>query len=179
MSELLKRIKENLKHAMLDEVKHRKDGTTDGPLYETCIAHKEVARAIISMFPEIGIKPDNATDADVIKLLKRYINIEKIRELYKQKYLTEKDVSGLSSTDLNNLVTKLINDLGDELISTKILIAEIYLPVGLNEEELIQWIKDNVDFSKFKNKIQAMGVIMKEFSGMDGNFVRKVLTENF
>jgi uncharacterized protein YqeY len=179
MSELLKRIKKNLKAAMTNEVEYRKNNTTDGILYETCIAHKEVSRAIISMFPEIGVKPDKATDDDVIKLLKRYINVEKTRELYIQKYLTEKDVTGLTSTELNNLVTKMINDLGENLHSPKITIAENYLPVGLTEEELIQWIKDNVDFSKFKNKIQAMGIIMKEFSSMDGNFVRKVLTENF
>lgn len=44
------------------------------------------------------------------------------------------------------------------------------------DEEIITWINQNVDFSKFKNKMQAMGLIMKHFGATaDGNTVKKIL----
>ena len=46
------------------------------------------------------------------------------------------------------------------------------------DEEIKMWIEKNIDFSQFKNKMQAMGSIMKHFgSSADGNTVKKVLQE--
>ena len=174
MSEILKRIKEDLRHAMLQEVYLRKTGNNDESILKEQ-SQKEVSRAIISMFPEIDVKPDKATDDDVIKLLKKYISMEKTRELYIQKHLTEKDVTGLNATQVNTLIIKKFHELGDNLTSTKIEIAKTYLPKALSEEELKQWIKENIDLTQYKNKMQAMKPIMEQFKGMDGNIVKKAL----
>ena len=55
-------------------------------------------------------------------------------------------------------------------------IVESYLPKMASEEEIRDWIEKNVDFSQFKNNMQAMGSIMKHFgAAADGNAVKKVL----
>ena len=38
-----------------------------------------------------------------------------------------------------------------------------YIPAGISREEIESWIKDNVDFSELKNKMQAVGLVKKEF----------------
>lgn len=173
---ILAKIKEDLKKAMKCEVEKRNQGISDGEMYDMVIAQKTVSRAIISMFPELGIKPDKATDDDTIKLLKKYITSEKTRELYQQKILTKEMVEGLSAKDLNTLTKEKINELGDNLTSYKIFIAQSYLPKEASSEEIEMWIKDNIDFSQFKNKMQAMGPIMTQFKGADGNTVKQILS---
>ena len=176
MSELLKLIRENLKKAMTLEVELRKQGITDGSRFDNVTADKTVSRAIISMFPEIGKKPADATDDDVIKLLKKYIGQEKERAVYQLGYLKEEHVKGKSSSDVKKLVNAIILELGDVLISRKILIAKMYLPKQPSEEEIVAWIKDNnLDVSCIKKKMKAMGPIMQEFKGADGNFVKSIL----
>ena len=55
-------------------------------------------------------------------------------------------------------------------------VAESYLPRMTTEEEIAEWIKGNIDFAQFKNKMQAMGPIMAHFgASADGNTVKKVL----
>ena len=172
---LLDKIRETLKMAMKIEIDCRKDGVISGPIYDMAIDQKTVARAIISMFPEIGKKPDQATDDDTIKLLRKYISQEKERQLYVDKHITQDDIDGIKSSELKRLITKKYQELGDKLTSDKIKFAQAYLPVGPTEEEIGKYIKDNIDFSHFKNKMQAMGPIMKAFPGCDGNFVKNIL----
>jgi uncharacterized protein YqeY len=53
---------------------------------------------------------------------------------------------------------------------------ETYLPQLVSEKEIREWILANVDFSSFKNKMQAMGPIMAHFgSSADGTIVKSVL----
>ena len=55
-------------------------------------------------------------------------------------------------------------------------VCETYLPKLTGEQEIRSWIEANIDFSQFKNKMQAMGDIMKHFGDKaDGNMVKKVL----
>ncbi len=55
-------------------------------------------------------------------------------------------------------------------------VLETYLPKLASEGEIRVWIEDNVDFSLFKNHMQAMGSIMKHFGkNADGNLVKTVL----
>ena len=57
-------------------------------------------------------------------------------------------------------------------------IIEAYLPRMATETEIRQWIEGNIDFSAYKNKMQAMGTIMGHFgSAADGNTVKKVLKD--
>jgi uncharacterized protein YqeY len=55
---------------------------------------------------------------------------------------------------------------------------EAYLPRMASREEIVEWITENVDFSQFKNKMQAMGTIMKHFGKMaDGGTVKDILSK--
>jgi len=175
MSKLLKKMKTDLKKSMKREINFRRDNIATGAMFEATISVKNVVRTIISMFPEIGVKPDQSTDEDVIKLLKKYISSEKIRELYLQHILSGTTVTGLSSKELNKLQKEKLELLGDKLTSMKISIAESYLPPEVTVEEITEWIGDNIDFNDYKNKMQAMGPIMKNFKGADGNKVKRIL----
>jgi protein subunit release factor A len=175
MNELLKKIKENLSRAMKLEIELRKQDLTSDSRFRNAIAQKTVSRAIISMIPELGKKPDETTVEDIYKLLKKYVGNEKERQLYVKKHITQSDVEGISPSDLKKLVNKEIQDLGNEIDTLEITIAESYLPKQPAEGDIKQYITENIDLSQFKNKMQAMGSIMKAFPGVDGNFVKNIL----
>jgi hypothetical protein len=45
-----------------------------------------------------------------------------------------------------------------------------------SDDDLSQWIAANIDFSKYKNKMQAMKDIMGHFgTAADGNRVKEIL----
>lgn len=55
-------------------------------------------------------------------------------------------------------------------------ILEGYMPKQASEDEIRSWIAANVDFSDFKNKMQAMRPILAHFgSTADGNTVKEIL----
>jgi len=55
-------------------------------------------------------------------------------------------------------------------------ILETYLPKMATPQEIVAWIKENVDFSEYKNKMQAMGAIMKQFGKQaDGKMINEIL----
>lgn len=55
-------------------------------------------------------------------------------------------------------------------------ILESYLPKSASDDVLCQWIAENIDFSKYKNKMQAMKDIMGHFgSAADGSRVKEIL----
>lgn len=57
-------------------------------------------------------------------------------------------------------------------------VLEDYLPAQASEDDIRTWITGNIDFSEFKNKMQAMRPIMAHFgSSADGNIVKKILQE--
>lgn len=93
-----------------------------------------------------------------------------------KKELPDEEVIGI----LKKLIKserELLNQKG-EGVSEFIGIAEGYLPRMASREEVIDWIRQNIDFSQYKNKMQAMGPIMKHFGAMaDGNDVKKILQE--
>lgn len=88
-------------------------------------------------------------DDEVVKILKKLVKSEK--EVLERKGETESEFIG---------------------------IIEAYLPETASDAEIESWIKENVDFSKYKNKMQAMGEIMKHFgSSADGNTVKRILQD--
>ncbi len=91
--------------------------------------------------------------------------------------MKEKDVEGKSASEVKSMVNFLITEMGDQLTSNYIKIAQKYLPKQATEEEILAWIKENIDFANYKNKMQAMGPIMKHFKGCDGNFVKSIIME--
>jgi len=51
-----------------------------------------------------------------------------------------------------------------------------YLPQMAGEAEIAAWINENIDFSQYNSKMQAMGPIMKHFgANADGNTVKEIL----
>ena len=90
-----------------------------------------------------------SSDDDVIKILKKFRN--------------------------NELETL---KLQEQASSPFLEVVESYLPAEATEEEISAWIKDNVDFSNYKNKMQAMGDILKHFGARaDGKLVKSVLMQ--
>ena len=90
-------------------------------------------------------------DEEIIKILKKLIKSEK--------EMLEKSGQGATSPFMA--------------------VIEVYLPKMATRDEIGQWISANIDFSAYKNKMQAMGTIMAHFgASADGNTVKQVL-QNF
>lgn len=107
---------------------------------------KAALRVILGEFGRLDKK--ELSDDEAVKILKKLIKSEK--EVLEQK--------------------------GDTGNSTFIEIVESYLPKMASDEEISAWIRQNIDFSQYKNKMQAMGVIMKHFGATaDGNVVKDIL----
>lgn len=107
---------------------------------------KETLRVVMGEFGRMEKKA--LSDEDVMKILKKLVK-------------SESETLELS---------------GGEKDSPFIRIIEAYLPSLASEDEVRDWIAKNVDFSKYKNKMQAMREIMGHFGGnVDGNMVRAIL----
>ena len=107
---------------------------------------KNALRVILGEFGRLDKK--ELSDDEVVKILKKLIKSEK--EMLEKK--------------------------GADADSTFIRVIENYLPKMATQEEIVEWIEQHVDFSEFKNKMQAMGLIMKHFGATaDGNAVKKLL----
>ncbi len=111
-------------------------------------ARKDAIRVVLGEFGRQEQK--QLSDDDAIKILKKLVKSE--REVLDRKGLTAD--------------------------SAFITILESYLPRMASEEEIAAWVQQNVDFSQFKNKLQAIGSIMKHFgSRADGNRVKALLRQ--
>lgn len=65
---------------------------------------------------------------------------------------------------------------GQQQDSRYLNILESYLPKLVSDDELRAWITENIDFSSYKNKMQAMKDIMGHFgSTADGSRVKEIL----
>ena len=107
---------------------------------------KSTIRVIMGEFGRLNKK--ELSDDDVIGVLKKLIKSEK--ETLEKK--------------------------GEAADSRYIEIIENYLPQMASETEIRKWILQHIDFSQFKNKMQAMRPIMAHFgSAADGNRVKNIL----
>ena len=111
-------------------------------------AKKEALRVVIG---ELGRLPEKEVpDQDVLQVIKKLIKSEK----------------------------EVLNRQGLAESSEYLKILEAYLPAMVSESEIAAWIRANIDVTTYKNKMQAMGDIMRHFgSKADGNTVKKVLQE--
>lgn len=107
---------------------------------------KEALRVVIG---ELGRLPEkDLSDEDVLQVIKKLMKSEK----------------------------EVLNRQGATEPSDYLKVLEAYLPVMASEREIAEWIRANIDFAVYKNKMQAMGDIMRHFdSNADGNTVKKVL----
>ena len=109
---------------------------------------KSALRVILGELSRLDKK--ELVDDDVFKILKKLIKAEK--EVLQQK----------------------VERAEDEFVE----IVENYLPKMATEAEISRWIEQNIDFANFKNKMQAMGPIMKHFgTAADGNAVKEILQQ--
>ena len=107
---------------------------------------KDTLRVILGEFGRLDKK--ELSDDEIVKILKKLMK-------------SEKEVLELKGEAANSEFIKVI---------------ENYLPKMATEEEITAWIHQNIDFSQFKNKMQAIGLIMKHFGATaDGNFVKKII----
>lgn len=90
----------------------------------------------------------------------------------------------LSDEQVIALIKKLVKSEQELLLASGrnqsdfLTILEVYLPLQVSEQEITTWIQANIDFSTFKNRMQAMKPIMAHFgSSADGNTVKKILQD--
>ncbi len=113
----------------------------------------ETTAALRVVMGEFGRMPSKSlADGEVVKILKKLIKSEK----------------------------EVIERQGSTGASHFIAVLEPYLPQTVSEAEIEAWIRDNIDFGRYKNKMQAMGEIMRHFGeGADGNQVKSILQSRF
>ena len=124
---------------------------------------RNTLRMVISEFPKLTVpltlesgkkstrlkKPEEITDDDVIGIIKGLVKSEQ----------TVLEATGQADSDY-------------------LVILNSYLPKMIGRDEITAWIRDNIDFSEFKNKMQAMGPVMKHFGKLaDGKLVNQLLRE--
>lgn len=90
----------------------------------------------------------------------------------------------ISDQEVLGIIRKLIKSENETLsksgqtTSEYLQVLEAYMPKQPSETEIKEWVNANVDFSQFKNKMQAMKPIMAHFGSMtDGNMVKRLLNE--
>ena len=63
-----------------------------------------------------------------------------------------------------------------EASSAYLRILQSYLPKMASREEIVAWIEENINFTEYQNKMQAMGKIMKHFGKQaEGKMVNEIL----
>ena len=122
---------------------------------------KNTVRQIMAEYPKLTVpitlesgkkttrlkKPDEITDDDVLDIIRKLVKSEK-----------------------TVLETK------NEVTSDYLNMLEEYLPQMASREEITAWIEENIDFSAYKNRMQAIGTVMKHFGKLaDGSMVKKIL----
>ena len=128
--------------------------------------HPEVRntmRLIMAEFPKLTVpitlesgkkttrlkKPEEINNDDVIGIIKGLVKSEQ----------TVLEITGQSTSDYLEIL-------------------QSYLPKMIDKEEITTWMKDNIDFSQYKNKMQAIGSVMKHFGKLaDGKLVNQILKE--
>lgn len=101
---------------------------------------------------------------------------KKSTRLKKPEEITNDDIIGI----INGLVKseQTVLELKQESTSEYLEILKRYLPKLVSRKEIEAWIEENIDFSQYKNKMQAMGTIMKHFGKTaDGKLVNQILRE--
>lgn len=124
---------------------------------------KDALRLIMAEFPKLTVP----------------ITLEsgkKTTRLKKSEEISDDDIIGI----VRGLVKseKIVLEAKQKETSEYLQILEAYLPKMASREEISEWITENIDFSQFKNRMQAMGTIMKHFGKLaDGATVKDILSK--
>ena len=101
---------------------------------------------------------------------------KKSTRLKKPEEISDEDILGIIKGLVKSEQTVL--ELKNEGSSEYLEILQSYLPAAASREEIVAWIRANIDFSQYKNKMQAMGPVMKHFGKLaDGKQVNHILKE--
>ena len=94
----------------------------------------------------------------------------------KPEEITNDDIIGIIQGLIKS--ERIVLEAKKEQTSAYLQILEAYLPRQASREEIAAWIKANVDFGQYSNKMQAMGAILKHFGKTaDGKLVNQILKE--
>ena len=127
------------------------------------VAARSAIRQIMAEFPKLTVP----------------ITLEsgkKTTRLKTNEEITNDDILGI----IQGLVKSehMVLEAKSEASSDYLEILQLYLPKMASREQIIAWIRENIDFSDFKNKMQAMGPIMKHFGKQaDGKMVNEILQQ--
>jgi uncharacterized protein YqeY len=136
-----------------------------------------------------ALKAGNSIRKDNIKFL---IGQFQTASKNKEKTVTDEEaikiikniVKSVKEVTIPNLIQNPIQGIGLDTPNPKLTeaydfieLCESILPQMATEEEIRNFLK-TVDFSQFKNKMQAIGVVTKHFNGnVDGNLVKSIVME--
>ena len=124
-------------------------------------AVRDTMRLIIGAYPNLTVAitlesgkkstrvktPEEITNDDILDIIRKFVKSEKT-----------------------------VLDLKKETTSDYLELLNAYLPGMATPDEIKQWIADNVDMSKFKSPMQAMGTVMKHYGKLaDGRVVQEIL----
>ena len=101
---------------------------------------------------------------------------KKTTRLKKSSEITDDDIIGIirSLTKSEQTVLEMTGMESSPYLET----LQSYLPQLADKQTIVAWIRDNIDFSNYKNKMQAMGTIMKHFGKTaDGKMVNSILRD--
>ncbi len=94
----------------------------------------------------------------------------------KPEEITNDDIIGIVQGLIKS--ERIVLEAKKEADSEYLRILEAYLPRQASREEIAAWIRANIDFGQYANRMQAMGVIMKHFGKTaDGRLVNQILKE--
>ena len=101
---------------------------------------------------------------------------KKTTRLKKPEEITNDDVIGIIKGLAKSEQT--VMEATGQTTSEYLDVLESYLPQMINREEITSWIKENIDFARYKNKMQAIGPVMKHFGKLaDGKLVNQILKD--
>ena len=131
----------------------------------------QAIRLIIGSYTTYADKKDQITLDNIVSILKKLIDGEKRKLLFELHYITDDALNKIRTTydstkipiEINKLIDNKLKENYNNLKNKYIEIWEEYLPNTPSKEEIILWIKSNIDVSKYKNILMAMKDISKQF----------------
>jgi hypothetical protein len=101
---------------------------------------------------------------------------KKSSRLKKPEEISDDDIIGIIQGLLK--AERTVLDAKNKESSEYLEFLNLYLPKPASREDIIKWIEENIDFAEYKNKMQAIGTVMKHFGKTaDGKMVNEILKE--
>lgn len=64
-------------------------------------------------------------------------------------------------------------------VSEYLKILKQYIPEQVNEKVIIKWINENIDFSQYKNKLQAIKPVSQQFgNSASGSVIKRLILQS-